>query len=79
MCLFETFDLPQAPVRDSGELAGCSPCRIADFAKELDKENIGSSLELEQWFKIDISVDRTKATSPVVVSTLARDPKCRMM
>ncbi|KAH8912896.1 hypothetical protein BR93DRAFT_122629 [Coniochaeta sp. PMI_546] len=52
--------------------------RLATGA-ELDKENIGSSLELEQWFKIDISVDRTKATSPVVVSTLARDPKCRMI
>jgi hypothetical protein len=66
-----------------GEILLATPCThrmlILVARPELDKENIGSSHELAEWLRIDISVDRNKAPSPVVVSTLSRDPKCRLM
>ncbi|KAB5576415.1 hypothetical protein GE09DRAFT_622164 [Coniochaeta sp. 2T2.1] len=47
--------------------------------EELSKENIESRVELEEWLKVDLSIDQTGGPLPVVVSTLAKDPKCRLI
>ncbi|RKU47531.1 hypothetical protein DL546_005494 [Coniochaeta pulveracea] len=47
--------------------------------KEVSKKNVGSSLDVARWLKIETYRDRNYGTSQVVVSTSLRDPKCRLI
>lgn len=62
-----------------GTLFSCNLLILYHTDLVLDKENIGSALDLEQWLKIDVSSDRTNTLAPTVVSSSAGDPKCRLM
>lgn len=50
-----------------------------DIHTEVSKKNVGSSLDVARWLKIETYRDRNYGTSQVVVSTSLRDPKCRLM